>query len=190
MREARETGRCGWAYHTQEESDYHDRRWCKPVHDDGELFALLCLEGMQAGLSWALILKREKGIRDAFDGFDPAMVSAYGEEKTRQLMADERVIRNRRKIEAAISNAQAFLRVVCEFGSFDRYIWGFTGGRTVMHHPACIEDIPARDELSERVSVDLRKRGFKFVGPVIVYSYLQAIGMVNDHLEDCPFKNV
>ena len=188
MRKIEETKRCGWAYHTQEESDYHDRRWCRPVHDDVELFALLCLEGMQAGLSWALILRREQGIRDAFDGFDPAVVSEYDEGRIDRLMADDRIIRNRRKVEAVVNNARAFLRVVAEFGSFERFIWGFTDGQVIMHHPMSIEDIPAQDALSKRVSADLGKRGFRFVGPIITYSYLQAIGMVNDHLEDCLFK--
>lgn len=173
---------------TQEDIDYHDHRWCRPVHDDQELFAMLCLEGQQAGLSWALILKRERGIREAFDQFDPEKVALYSEEKMEQLREDPRIIRNRLKIRAAVSNARAFLKVQEEFGSFDRYIWSFTGGKVVMNHPKTLEEIPAKSPLSEKVSRDLVRRGFHFAGPVTVYSYLQGIGIINDHLESCPFK--
>jgi DNA-3-methyladenine glycosylase I len=180
--------RCSWGYRIPEETAYHDHRWCRPVHDDRELFAMLCLEGKQAGLSWALILKRETALRRAFDGFDPEINARYDEEKLLALRENPAVIRNRAKIRAVSTNAAAFLRVQREEGSFDRYIWGFTGGKVIVHHPETMADIPARSELSERVSRDLQKRGFHFVGPVIIYSYLQAIGVINDHLESCPFK--
>ncbi len=167
---------------------YHDTRWCKPEHEDQELFAMLILEGMQAGVSWSLILNKEANFRKAFDGFDPQTVAAYDENKIEELMKDAGIIRNRRKIEAAVTNAQAFLKVKEEFGSFDRYIWSFTEGKVVDHHLLRPEDMPAKDGLSERVSRDLKKRGFKFVGPVIIYSYLQAIGVINDHMEYCEYR--
>ncbi len=167
---------------------YHDTRWCKPEHRDGELFAMLILEGMQAGVSWDLILEKEENFRKAFDGFDPAIVAGYDEQKTESLMQDKGIIRNRRKIEAAIQNAQAFLKIQAEFGSFDCFIWSFTDGKTVDHHLSDVKDMPAKDELSEKVSAALKKRGFKFVGPTIVYSYLQGIGVINDHWEECEFR--
>ncbi len=180
--------RCGWEMRTEAEREYHDTRWCVPLHDDRELFAMLCLEGMQAGLSWALILKREAGIRAAFDQFDPVRVAAYDQAKKDALYLDPRIIRNRRKIDAVVQNAQAFLAVQQRFGSFDAYIWQFSSGVPEVHHPAALSDVPTRSPLSERVSADLIARGFRFVGPVIVYSYLQAIGVCNDHLETCAFK--
>ena len=167
---------------------YHDFRWCKPEHRDRELFAMLVLEGMQAGVSWNLILNKEENFRKAFDGFDPKVVAAYDDAKTEALMQDPGIIRNRRKVEAAVTNAQAFLKVQKEFGSFDKYIWGFTDGKVIDHHLLDVKDMPAKDALSERVSADLKKRGFKFVGPTIVYSYLQGIGIINDHWEYCDFR--
>ncbi len=167
---------------------YHDTRWCKPEHRDQEQFAMLVLEGMQAGVSWNLILNKEENFRKAFDGFDPKIVAAYGEEKVEELMRDPGIIRNRNKIRAAISNARAFLKVQEEFGSFDRYIWGFTDGKVIDHHLKDIREMPAKDELSERVSADLKKRGFRFAGPTIIYSYLQAIGILNDHWEYCGYR--
>lgn len=167
---------------------YHDTRWCRPEHHDQEQFAMLVLEGMQAGVSWNLILNKEENFRRAFDGFDPQIVAAYDEAKIEALMQDAGIIRNRNKIRAAVANAQAFLRVQAEFGSFDRYIWGFTDGQVIDHHLSDIKAMPARDELSERISKDLKKRGFKFVGPTIVYSYLQGIGVINDHWEQCEYR--
>lgn len=149
---------------------------------------MLCLEGMQAGLSWAIVLKKEPAIRAAFDGFDLEAVAAYDGRKIEALMRNEAIIRNRRKIEATIGNAREFLEVERQEGSFDRYIWGFTDGAVVMHHPRQVEDVPAESELSRTVSRDLKRRGFRFVGSVIIYSYLQAIGVVNDHLDGCIFK--
>ena len=167
---------------------YHDTRWCKPEHRDQELFAMLILEGMQAGVSWNLILNKEDNFRKAFDGFDPKKVAAYDGAKLEELMQDAGIIRNRSKLNAAVTNARAFLNVQEEFDSFDRYIWSFTDGRVVVHHLQDIKDMPAKDELSERVSSDLKKRGFKFVGPTIVYSYLQGIGIINDHWEYCDYR--
>ena len=189
-----EKKRCGWVSgegqrHISEESlRYHDTRWCKPEHRDQELFAMLVLEGMQAGVSWDIILRKECNFRKAFDGFDPQTVADYDEVKIGELLQDAGIIRNRRKIEAAVTNARAFLKVQEEFGSFDRYIWGFTDGKIIDHHLSDMRDMPAKDELSERISGDLKKRGFKFVGPVIIYSYLQGIGVINDHWEYCDFR--
>ncbi len=167
---------------------YHDTRWCKPEHRDQELYAMLILEGMQAGVSWNLILNKEDNFRKAFDGFDPKKVAAYDESKFEELMQNTGIIRNRNKIRAAITNAQEFLKVQKEFGSFDKYIWGFTGGKVIDHHLADIKDMPAKDELSELISKDLKKRGFKFVGATIIYSYLQGIGIINDHWEYCDYR--
>lgn len=167
---------------------YHDTRWCKPEHRDGELFAMLVLEGMQAGVSWDLILEKEENFRRAFDGFDPETVASYGEEKIGALMQDKGIIRNRKKLEAAVSNARAFLKVQAEFGSFDAFIWSFTDGKTIDHHLRDLKDMPANDGLSKAVSAELKRRGFQFVGPTIVYSYLQGIGVINDHWECCDFR--
>ena len=176
-------------YHvTDKFLEYHDTRWCKPEHRDQELFAMLILEGMQAGVSWNLILNKEDNFRRAFDGFDPRVVAVYNEAKLEELMQDAGIIRNRRKVSAAVTNAQAFLKVQEEFGSFDHYIWSFTNGEVVDHHLLDVKDMPAKDDLSERVSADLKKRGFKFVGPTIIYSYLQAIGVINDHWEYCDYR--
>ncbi|KAL1110005.1 hypothetical protein AAG570_014011 [Ranatra chinensis] len=182
----KENSRCPWAKDPLEIL-YHDTEWCIPEHDDQKLFEMLILEGMQAGLSWSLILKRREHMQIAFDGFNPDKISAYTHEKIEQLMLDPEIIRNRRKLEAMVSNAKAFLAIQQEFGSFDKYIWSFTHGETIDNKLQSIEDFPASSPLSEKVSKDLKKRGFKFVGPVIIYSYLQAIGIVNDHLLSCPF---
>ncbi|MBO5637065.1 MAG: DNA-3-methyladenine glycosylase I [Acidaminococcaceae bacterium] len=168
--------------------DYHDTRWCKPEHRDRELFAMLVLEGMQAGVSWNLILAKEENFRKAFDGFDPQIVAAYDDARVEELMQDAGIIRNRRKLQSAITNARAFLKVQKEFGSFDKYIWSFTNGKVVDHHLLDVKDMPAKDALSERVSADLKKRGFTFVGPTIIYSYLQGIGIINDHWEYCDYR--
>lgn len=167
---------------------YHDTRWCKPEHRDNELFAMLVLEGMQAGVSWDLILDKEENFRKAFEGFDPKIVAAYGENKVEELMRNEGIIRNRNKINAAVTNARAFLKVQEEFGSFDKFIWGFTDGKTIDHRLKDAKEMPARDGLSERVSNELKKRGFKYAGPTIIYSYLQGIGIINDHLLCCDFR--
>ena len=180
--------RCGWELSSEKMKAYHDCRWCKPEHDDRELFAMLILEGAQAGLSWSTIINREENYREAFGGFDPQIVAAYDAEKIEELMRNEGIIRNRRKIEAAVLNARAFLNIQEEFGSCDRYIWSFTDGEVIDHHLKRLEDMPATSELSEKVSKDLKKRGFRFVGPTIIYSYMQGIGIYNDHLEGCDYR--
>ncbi len=189
-----EKKRCNFNFGTKENRIsekfllYHDTRWCKPEHRDRELYAMLVLEGMQAGVSWNLILNKEDNFRKAFDGFDPKVVAEYDEAKIEELMQDKGIIRNRNKIKAAITNAQAFLKVREEFGSFDKYIWGFTDGKVIDHHLADFGDMPSKNELSAQISRDLRSRGFKFVGEVIIYSYLQGIGIINDHLEYCDYR--
>ena len=165
---------------------YHDREWGIPVHDDKRLFEFLLLEGAQAGLSWRTILVRREGYRRAFDGFDPVAVAAYGQGDVARLMADGRIIRNRLKVHAAIDNARHFLTVQQEFGSFDAYVWGFTGGRA-LRRPGVVtgESIPAATRESEAMSKDMKRRGFRFVGPTICYAFMQATGMVNDHESGC-----
>ena len=157
----------------------------RPVHDDIKLFEMLILEGMQAGLSWITILKKRDAFRKAFDGFDPYKVSVYDDEKIQELLANEKIIRNRLKINAAVSNAKAFIKVVEEFGSFDKFIWGYVNYRPIINQWEKISDMPARTPLSDKISKDLAKRGFKFVGSTIIYSFMQAVGMVNDHTTDC-----
>ncbi len=156
-----------------------------PVHDDRLLFEFLVLEGAQAGLSWLTILRKREGYRRAFAGFDPAAVATFGSEDIDRLLADPGIVRNRLKIGAAVSNAQAFLRVQEEFGSFDAYVWGFVGGETIHNEWRTMAEIPAKTTEAERLSADLKKRGFRFVGPTICYAHMQATGMVNDHAVDC-----
>lgn len=177
--------RCSWPGDSPIYLDYHDNEWGRPTHDDRELFELLILEGAQAGLSWLTILKKREAYREAFDGFDPVKVALYGEEKVEELMANEGIVRNRRKIEAAVTSAKLFLDVVEEFGSFDAFIWGYVDGEPIVNHWKTQEDVPATTPLSDRISKDLKKRGFKFVGSTIAYAYMQSIGMVNDHVVDC-----
>ena len=176
--------RCGWAA-TPLGIAYHDAEWGVPLHDDLRLFEFLILEGAQAGLSWELILQKRDSYRQAFDGFDPAAVAAYGDDKVAELLANPGIVRNRLKVAAAIGNARAFLDVQGEFGSFDAYIWGFAGGAPVRNAWASLSDIPAKTPQSEAMSKDLRRRGFRFVGPTICYAFMQATGMVNDHTTDC-----
>lgn len=165
---------------------YHDSEWGFPCHDDAKLFELLILEGKQAGLSWNLILRRREGMRKALDGFDPAIIAEYGEEKKAELLANPALIRNRRKIEALVLNARAFLAVQREFGSFAAWLWAFVDGVPVQNAWRHIEEMPATSPLSDKLSRELKKWGFKFVGSTICYSYLQAAGLVNDHLISCP----
>ena len=164
---------------------YHDEEWGVPEHDDKALFELIVLEGAQAGLSWRTILHRREGYREAFQGFDPAVVAEYTPEKVDELLQDPGIIRNRRKVESAVRNAGAFLRVQEEFGSFDEYVWGFVGGRPVMNAFTSWSEMQPETEVSRAMSVDLKGRGFNFVGPTICYAYMQSIGMVNDHLTGC-----
>jgi DNA-3-methyladenine glycosylase I len=176
--------RCPWAKNEQYIA-YHDKEWGVPVHDDRELFEFLILEGMQAGLSWETILRKRENFRAAMDYFDPALVARYGKRKQNSLLLNAGIIRNRLKIEAAIQNAKAFLAVQKEFGTFDRYIWGFVGHRPKRNAWRSIEEVPARTRESDAMSKDLKRRGFKFVGSTICYAFMQAVGMVNDHLTDC-----
>ncbi|BAK44754.1 DNA-3-methyladenine glycosylase I [Eggerthella sp. YY7918] len=177
--------RCSWAGDIPIYVDYHDNEWGRPTHDDRELFELLVLEGAQAGLSWLTILKKREAYREAFDNFDPAKVALYDDAKVEELMTNAGIVRNCRKITAAIVNAKLFLDVVEEFGSFDAFIWGYVDGNPIVNHWRTENDIPATTPLSDRISKDLKQRGFKFVGSTIVYAYMQSIGMVNDHVVDC-----
>ena len=178
--------RCSWVdLRWERYIAYHDHRWGKPEHDDRQLFEMLILESFQAGLSWLTILNKQEALEAAFDGFDPAVVAAYSQEKEESLMANPGIVRNRRKILAAIGNARVFLQIQQEFGSFDRYLWGFTQGQTLVNTTGVI---PTHSELSDRISRDLKARGMTFVGTTIVYSYLQAVGVVNDHDPECDFR--
>lgn len=164
---------------------YHDKEWGKPLYDDRELFELLVLEGMQAGLSWITVLKKREAFRAAFDGFEPQIVAAYTDEKKQALLSNPGIIRNRLKIEAAVANAKAFLEVQEEYGSFAQYIWAFVENKPIVNAWESIEQLPAKTELSDRMSRALKKRGFKFVGSTICYAYMQSVGMVNDHMVWC-----
>ncbi|TXK71816.1 DNA-3-methyladenine glycosylase I [Paenibacillus sp. N3.4] len=165
--------------------DYHDHEWGVPVHDDRHLFEMLNLEGAQAGLSWYTILKKREGYREAFDGFDPATIITYDDQKLNELLQNPGIVRNRLKIAAVVQNAKAFLDVQQEFGTFDRYIWGFVGGTPIVNHWEDMSQVPATTAQSDAMSKDLKKRGFKFVGSTICYAYMQATGMVNDHHKTC-----
>jgi DNA-3-methyladenine glycosylase I len=178
--------RCPWARTSSElYVRYHDREWGVPQHDDRRLFEMLILEGAQAGLSWNTILNKRENYRAAFDGFDARKISRYGERKTASLLADPGIVRNRLKIAAAITNARLFLDIQGEFGSFDAYIWQFSGGAPVQNAWKALSEVPARTAESDAMSKALAKRGFKFVGSTICYAFMQAVGMVNDHLISC-----
>ncbi|MBU8920593.1 MAG: DNA-3-methyladenine glycosylase I [Bacteroidales bacterium] len=177
--------RCDWAETHPLLTEYHDSEWGVPQHDDIKLFEFLVLDAAQAGLSWLTVLKRREGYRKAFDGFDPVKVAKYTEKKIEALLTDEGIIRNRQKVGSAVHNARSMLLVQEEFGSFDRYIWQFTDGRTLKNAWKMEKDIPAESDESRAMSKDMKKRGFKFVGPVICYAFMQAAGMVNDHLTTC-----
>ena len=176
--------RCGWA--TNELNiPYHDSEWGVPLHDDRGLFEFLILEGAQAGLSWDTILRKRENYRAAFDNFEPATVASYGEDKCLELLGNEGIIRNRLKVASAVRNAREFLKVQDEFGSFDKYIWGFVGGKPIVNQLTGMGDVPAKTGISDAISKDLKKRGFNFVGSTIMYAFMQATGMVNDHLVSC-----
>ncbi len=178
--------RCEWAGTDPLYVRYHDEEWGVPIHgDDRKLFEFLTLEGFQAGLSWMTILKKRENFRRAFDDFDPHCVAAYDDQKIAALLADAGIIRNRAKIHATVGNAQAFLKVQKEFGTFDTYIWEFVGGKPIRNVWKAMSEIPAQSEKSVALSKDLLRRGFRFVGPTIVYAHMQATGMVNDHTVDC-----
>ena len=177
--------RCGWVGGIPIFEDYHDNEWGRPVHDDRQLFEMLILEGAQAGLTWLTILKRRESYRLAFDNFDPRKVAAYDDKKIQELLANEGIIRNRLKVHAAVTNARAFLEIAEKHGSFDKFIWSYVDYTPVINSPGKTEDIPATTPLSDKISKDLKKMGFKFVGSTIMYAFMQATGIVNDHTTDC-----
>ena len=177
--------RCEWGTVSQLYIDYHDNEWGVPVHDDRTLFEFIILEGAQAGLSWETVLKKRENYRKAFSNFDPVKVSRYGDKKIEALLGNKGIIRNRLKITSAINNAKRFLEVQKEFGSFDTYIWQFVDGKPITNRFKSMQEIPATTEVSNAMSKDLKKRGFKFVGPTICYAHMQATGMVNDHVVGC-----
>jgi DNA-3-methyladenine glycosylase I len=177
--------RCAWAGDTPLYRAYHDKEWGVPLHDDQQLFEFLCLEGAQAGLSWLTILKKRDNYRRAFADWDPRKVARFDRRRIEKLLLDPGIVRNRLKVESTVDNASAFLKVQSEFGSFDAYIWGFVDGQPLQNRWRAMSDLPAKTPLSESISKDLRKRGFRFVGPTIIYAHMQATGMVNDHVLSC-----
>lgn len=180
--------RCDWAESSELMRRYHDEEWGVPSHDDSHLFEMLILEGAQAGLSWSTILNKRENYRRAFDGFDPVRIARYRDQKVASLLEDAGIVRNRLKVRGTVKNAQAFLAVRDEYGSFDRYLWDWVDGVPVVHRPRTMSELPATSELSDRMAKDLKRRGFTFVGSTIVYSFLQAVGVVDDHLVSCPSK--
>lgn len=169
--------------------DYHDNEWGRPIHSDKQHFEFLILEAAQAGLSWSTILKRRSGYRKAFAGYDPKKVAKFNKKKINQLLKDPGIIRNRLKVEAAVHNAKPFMAVQKEFGSFDKYIWSFVGGKPIVNRHKTGKTIPATTKISDELSKDLKKRGFKFVGSTVIYAHMQAVGMVDDHLDSCFCKS-
>jgi len=180
-----EKTRCDWATTDPLYIAYHDNEWGVPLHDEQQLFEFLILETFQAGLSWITVLKKRNNFRVAFDNFDYKKVALYGEDKYEGLLQNAGIIRNKLKIRSAISNAKAFMEIQKEFGSFDKYIWEFVGGKPIQNKRKTMNDLPATTEISDKLSKDLKKRGFKFVGSTVIYAHMQATGMVNDHVVDC-----
>jgi DNA-3-methyladenine glycosylase I len=181
--------RCAWCEKDDLYRDYHDNEWGKPVYDDDKLFEFLILETFQAGLSWHMILKKRENFRNAFANFDYKIVAAFDDYEIEQLLKNEGIVRNKLKIKATITNAIAFIKVQEEFGSFSKYIWNFTDGKPIENNPKSLKEVPATTPLSDAISKDLKKRGFKFVGSTVVYAHMQATGMVNDHVEECWTRN-
>ena len=179
---------CRWDYTSEENKRYHDTEWGVPLHDDRAQFEFQCLEVMQCGLSWGLVVKKREILRSCFDGFDFEKVASYDEKDIERILHTEGMIRARRKIEAIISNAKAYLQVREEYGTFSEYLWGFSDGKTILYNKHAEGWIPASNGLSEKISKDLKKRGFKFVGPIVIYSHLQACGIICDHDQDCPCR--
>ena len=177
--------RCLWSEKSKNEMVYHDLEWGVPVHDDRLLFEMLTLEGAQAGLSWSTVLNKRTGYQQAFDQFDWNKIVLYSSQKIQELMVDPSIVRNKLKINSVVTNAHAFIQVREEFGTFDAYIWSFTAGNVIQNNWNLVTEVPAQTELSDKISKDLKKRGFKFVGSTICYAYLQAIGIVNDHTTEC-----
>ena len=180
--------RCGWCEKDDLYRTYHDEEWGKPVYDDETFFEFLVLESFQAGLSWYTILKKRENFAEAFDNFNYKKIANYSEAKIEELMNDVGIVRNKLKISATINNAQRFQEVQKEFGSFSTYIWNFVDGKSILNHPKNLSEVPATTEISDALSKDLKKRGFKFLGSTVIYAFMQATGMVNDHIEDCSFK--
>lgn len=185
MNQAESKNRCPWCLGNEAYIAYHDEEWGVPLHDERALFELLILEGAQAGLAWSTILNKREGYRRAFDNFDARKIARYSDGKVARLLVDAGIVRNRLKIAAAVQNAKAFLAVQKEFGTFDRYIWRFVGGKPIRKRRRSMKQVPARTPESDAMSKDLQSRGFKFVGSTICYAYMQATGMVNDHLLGC-----
>lgn len=180
--------RCSWADSSETMQTYHDKEWGKVDKDERYLFEMLSLELSQAGLSWATILKRRSGYKEVFDNFDINKVAAYSDDKIAQLLKDPKIIRNKLKINAIVNNARCIKKLHDNNETFADYIWKFVDNKQIIHHYQTMEEIPAQDDLSQKISKDLKKHGFKFIGPTIVYSFLQAIGVINDHLDSCDFK--
>lgn len=177
--------RCEWVGNNPIYIDYHDNEWEKPVHDDQKLFEAIVLDGFQAGLSWIIVLKKRENFRSAFDNFDPEKIAKYNEKKILELINDKGIIRNKLKIRAAITNAQAFIKVKKEFGSFDKYIWAFVNHKTIVNRRKSLKELPSITKESDAMSKDMKQQGFKFCGTTICYAFMQAVGMVNDHTIDC-----
>jgi DNA-3-methyladenine glycosylase I len=185
MSETLTVKRCAWALSSQHYLDYHDKEWGVPVHDDRKLFEMVILEGVQAGLSWSLVLKKRDGYVLAFDGFDALKIAHYDDRKVQELLANPEIVRNRLKIQAAIQNARAFLEVQSHYGSFDAFLWRFVGGQPLQNAWQSLQDIPASTGESDALSKELKRQGFTFVGTTICYAFMQAVGMVNDHTVEC-----
>ena len=177
--------RCPWALASQQYTDYHDNEWGVPVHDDRKLFEMLILEGVQAGLSWSLILKKRAGYIQAFDGFDASKIARYDNRKVQELLANPEIVRNRLKIQATLQNARAFLQVQSEAGSLDVFLWQFVDGQPMQNAWKSLQEVPAKTRESDAMSKELKRRGFTFVGSTICYAFMQAVGMVNDHITEC-----
>ena len=184
-----EKNRCRWCVGIEIYEKYHDEEWGVPVYDDQKLFEFLILETFQAGLSWITILKKRENFRLAFDYFDYLKVSDYSEVKIQELMQNAGIIRNQLKIRAAVTNANSFIKIQEEFGSFSNYIWAFTDNKPIVNKPSSLKEVPATSDISDKISKDLKKRGFKFVGSTVVYAHMQATGMVDDHVADCWKRN-
>ncbi len=183
-----EVVRCAWCEKDDLYRNYHDKEWGKPIYDDETIFEFLILESFQAGLSWYTILAKRENFRAAFDYFDYQKIAQYSEDKVEELIQNTGIIRNRLKILATINNAQKFMEVQKEFGSFSKYIWGFVNHEPIVNRPKTLKEVPATTEISDALAKDLKKRGFKFMGSTVVYAHMQATGMVNDHVEDCWIK--
>ena len=183
----KEVVRCGWA-NKDSEREYHDNEWGVPSHDDSYMFEMLILEGFQAGLSWITILNKRENFRKAFDNFDYNKIKDYKQDKIDELLKNDGIIKNKLKVNSTVDNAKAFIKVQEEFGSFDKYISGFVNNKQIVNKWKDTKDLPAKTELSDKISKDMKKRGFKFVGSTIIYSYLQAVGIIDDHITTCSFK--